>query len=172
MSQSREIFPTEKPHDPQAPEGPAGNAPVLEHISEILKDNPCAIRTWRKLGVWAAAAIRRRLQAPLPVLYDLVGFTGSASPTPTGGLRRQRPGARGAAYPRGKMERTIFRPPGLLHRARGNQYVNSAAIGDYADYLTREIVPFVDREFRTLASASTAAASENHPAATARSSTA
>jgi S-formylglutathione hydrolase FrmB len=34
----------------------------------------------------------------------------------------------------------------------GNQYVNSSAIGNYADYLTREIVPFVDREFRTLAS--------------------
>ena len=34
----------------------------------------------------------------------------------------------------------------------GNQYVNSSAIGDYADYLTKEIVPFVDREFRTLAS--------------------
>jgi len=33
----------------------------------------------------------------------------------------------------------------------GNQYVNSSAIGDYADYLTREIIPFVDREFRTLA---------------------
>jgi S-formylglutathione hydrolase FrmB len=30
--------------------------------------------------------------------------------------------------------------------------VNSSAIGDYADYLTREIIPFVDREFRTLAS--------------------
>ena len=34
----------------------------------------------------------------------------------------------------------------------GNQYVNSSAIGNYADYLTKEIVPFVDREFRTLAS--------------------
>src|SRR5918994_1631765 len=31
----------------------------------------------------------------------------------------------------------------------GNQYVNSPAIGDYADYLTREIIPFVEREFRT-----------------------
>jgi len=30
--------------------------------------------------------------------------------------------------------------------------VNSSAIGRYADYLTRELVPFVDREFRTLAS--------------------
>jgi len=34
----------------------------------------------------------------------------------------------------------------------GNQYVNSPAIGDYADYLTRDISPFVDREFHTLAS--------------------
>jgi hypothetical protein len=33
----------------------------------------------------------------------------------------------------------------------GNQYVNSPAIGHYADYLVREIVPFVDREFRTAA---------------------
>jgi S-formylglutathione hydrolase FrmB len=34
----------------------------------------------------------------------------------------------------------------------GNQYVNSTAIGPYADYLIQEIVPFVDRELRTLAS--------------------
>ena len=33
----------------------------------------------------------------------------------------------------------------------GNQYVNSSAIGRYADYLTKELIPFVDREFRTLA---------------------
>jgi S-formylglutathione hydrolase FrmB len=30
--------------------------------------------------------------------------------------------------------------------------VNSSAVGNYADYLVEEIVPFVDREFRTLAS--------------------
>jgi S-formylglutathione hydrolase FrmB len=34
----------------------------------------------------------------------------------------------------------------------GNQYINSSAIGSYADYLTRELIPFVDKEFRTLAS--------------------
>src|ERR1035441_4510355 len=34
----------------------------------------------------------------------------------------------------------------------GNQYVNSSAVGPYADYLIREIIPFVDREFRTSAS--------------------
>ena len=34
----------------------------------------------------------------------------------------------------------------------GNQYINSSAVGRYADYLLQEIIPFVDREFRTLAS--------------------
>ena len=34
----------------------------------------------------------------------------------------------------------------------GNQYMNSSAVGRYADYLIRELIPFVDREFRTLAS--------------------
>jgi S-formylglutathione hydrolase FrmB len=33
----------------------------------------------------------------------------------------------------------------------GHQYINSSAIGRYADYLTRELIPFVDKEFRTLA---------------------
>jgi hypothetical protein len=33
----------------------------------------------------------------------------------------------------------------------GNQYVNSSAIGRYADHLTQELVPFVDSRFRTLA---------------------
>jgi S-formylglutathione hydrolase FrmB len=33
----------------------------------------------------------------------------------------------------------------------GNQYVNSSAVGPYADYLIHEIIPFVDREFRTRA---------------------
>jgi S-formylglutathione hydrolase FrmB len=33
----------------------------------------------------------------------------------------------------------------------GNQYINSSAIGRYADYLNLELIPFVDQEFRTLA---------------------
>jgi S-formylglutathione hydrolase FrmB len=42
--------------------------------------------------------------------------------------------------------------PDCFTRLGGNQYINSSAIGRYADYLTREIIPFVDAELRTLAS--------------------
>ena len=35
----------------------------------------------------------------------------------------------------------------------GNQYVNSSALGSYEDYLIQELVPFVDKNFRTKPSA-------------------
>ena len=50
------------------------------------------------------------------------------------------------------MPPTIMVFPDCFTALGGNQYVNSSAIGNYADYLTKEIVPFVDRNFRTAAS--------------------
>ena len=107
------------------------------------------------------------------MLYDLVGFTGSglahANWKPFGDNVPER-AAR--LIHEQKMGPAIIVFPDCFTALGGNQYVNSSAIGNYADYLTREIIPFVDREFRTLASASIAAASASPPAATARSSTA
>ena len=88
-----------------------------------------------------------------PVLYDLVGFTGSglshANWKPFGDNVPERVAR---LIHEGKMGPAIIVFPDCFTALGGNQYVNSSAIGNYADYLTREIVPFVDREFRTLAS--------------------
>jgi hypothetical protein len=51
-----------------------------------------------------------------------------------------------------RMAPAIIVFPDCFTALGGNQYVNSTAIGPYADYLIQEIVPFVDRELRTLAS--------------------
>ena len=134
--------------------GRAGTLVVLEHSSRILKDNPLGDPHVRRLGVWLppqyddGASLRR-----FPVLYDLVGFTGS-------GLAHANWKAFGDNVPEraarliheGRMGPAIIVLPDCFTALGGNQYVNSSAIGDYADYLTREIIPFVDREFRTLAS--------------------
>src|SRR5687767_15536487 len=136
------------------PKGPAGTLVVLEHTSEILKGNPLGDPHVRKLAVWLPPQYdgfrgRRRF----PVLYDLVGFTGSglahANWKPFGDNVPER-----AARLIGeqKMGPVILVFPDCFTALGGNQYVNSSAIGNYADYLTREIIPFVDREFRTLAS--------------------
>jgi S-formylglutathione hydrolase FrmB len=141
----------------KAPRRPEGTLVVLEFESKVLADNPLGDPHIRKLPVWlppgyedgAARGRGRRF----PVLYDLVGFTGSGLahlnwrpfdenvPERIARLIHER-----------KMGPTIVVFPDCFTCLGGNQYVNSTAIGRYADYLVREIVPFVDREFRTLAS--------------------
>jgi len=135
------------------PKGPAGTVIVLEHSSKILKDNPLGDPHVRKLAVWLPPQYDWTGRRRFPVLYDLVGFTGSGlshlgwkpfgDNVPERAARLMRDG---------KMGPAIFVLPDCFTALGGNQYVNSSAIGNYADYLTREIIPFVDREFRTLAS--------------------
>ena len=139
------------------PRRPQGTLVVLEFDSKVLADNPLGDPRVRKLAVWLPPAYDahagRGLGRRLPVLYDLVGFTGSGLahlnwrpfdenvPERIGRLMHEK-----------KMGPAIVVFPDCFTCLGGNQYVNSSAIGRYADYLTQEIIPFVDREFRTLAS--------------------
>jgi hypothetical protein len=135
------------------PRGPAGTLIVLEHVSKILKGNPLGDPHVRKLGVWLPPQYDHSGYRRFPVLYDLVGFTGSglahANWKPFGDNVPER-AAR--LNHEDRMGPAILVFPDCFSALGGNQYVNSSAIGDYADYLTREIIPFVDHEFRTLAS--------------------
>ena len=134
----------------------AGTVVVLEHRSAVLADNPLGDPHLRKLAVWLPPAYDRRSSGPgtrFPVLYDLVGFTGSGIAhlnwKPFGDNVAER-AAR--LVHDGRMGPAIIVFPDCYTSLGGNQYVNSTAIGRYADYLVDEIIPFVDREFRTLAS--------------------
>jgi enterochelin esterase family protein len=49
-----------------------------------------------------------------------------------------------------KIKPMIVVMPDCFTRYGGSQYINSSATGNYEDYLTEEIVPFVDQNFRTL----------------------
>ena len=58
----------------------AGTVLMLEHRSRILAENPLGDPHVRKLGVWLPREYDERSDGPgrrFPVLYDLVGFTGS-----------------------------------------------------------------------------------------------
>jgi len=139
------------------PRRPEGTLVVTELDSAILAGNPLGDPHIRKLAVWLPPGYDegqgRARGRRFPVLYDLVGFTGSGLahlnwrpfdenvPERVARLIRDR-----------RMGPAIVVFPDCFTCLGGNQYVNSPAIGRYADYLTQEIVPFVDREFRTLAS--------------------
>ena len=55
----------------------AGTVVVLEHDSKILRDNPLGDPHVRKLAVWLPPQYDGAGRRRFPVLYDLVGFTGS-----------------------------------------------------------------------------------------------
>jgi S-formylglutathione hydrolase FrmB len=134
------------------PRGPAGTFLVLEHDSRILRGNPLGDPHVRKVGVWLPPQYDHSGRRRFPVLYDLVGFTGSglahANWKPFGDNVPER-AAR--LIHEGRMGPAILVFPDCFTALGGNQYVNSPALGAYADYLTREIIPFVEGEFRTLA---------------------
>ena len=132
--------------------GPQGSIVVLEHVSQVLKGNPLGDPHVRKLAVWLPHEYQQGGRR-FPVLYDLVGFTGSGlSHVGWKPFGDNVPERAARLVREGRMGPAILVFPDCFTALGGNQYVNSPAIGDYADYLTREIVPFVDREFRTLAS--------------------
>jgi hypothetical protein len=131
----------------------AGMLVVLEHVSQILKDNPLGDPHVRKVAAWLPVEYDRDGGRRFPVLYDFVGFTGSGlSHTGWKAFGENVPERAARLVREAKMGPAIFVFPDCFTALGGNQYVNSAAVGDYADYLTQEIIPFVDREFRTLAS--------------------
>jgi S-formylglutathione hydrolase FrmB len=138
------------------PQGEPGTLVVLEHDSRILRDNPLRDPHVRKLAAWLPpqydeGASRNRGRR-FPVLYDLVGFTGSGlSHVAWKNFSENLPERAARLLYDKKMGPAIIVFPDCFTALGGNQYVNSSAIGLYADYLTKELVPFVDREFRTLA---------------------
>ncbi|MDE2132267.1 MAG: hypothetical protein KGJ15_05825 [Betaproteobacteria bacterium] len=137
------------------PQGAAGRLVWVEHQSRVLADNPLGDPALRRFPVWLPpqydqpAFQGRRF----PVFYDLAGYLGAGH-----GHVNWRPLDENIPE---RIERLIHEKalgpvilvfPDCFTALGGTQYINSSAIGRYADYLTREIVPFIDREFRTLAS--------------------
>jgi S-formylglutathione hydrolase FrmB len=139
------------------PKWKEGRVVVLEHVSEVLRGNPLGDPHVRKLALWLPpqydeGATRGRGRR-FPVLVDMVGFTGSGlSHIAWKNFGENLPERAARLVHEGRMAPAILVFPDCFTALGGNQYVNSSAIGRYADYLTKEIVPFVDREFRTLAS--------------------
>jgi S-formylglutathione hydrolase FrmB len=139
------------------PRWPCGTLVTLEHTSKVLADNPLGDPHVRRVAVWlppqydegAAKGLGRRY----PVLVDLAGFMGSGlGHIGWKNFTENLPERLDRLVHQKAMAPLMVVFPDCFTALGGNQYVNSSAIGRYADYLTREIVPFVDREFRTLAS--------------------
>ena len=155
MSQSKS--PTERPSDrakkrDKTP-GHRSRILTLDHSSAVLKDNPLGDPFERPVNVYLPAAYVHQQKKRFPVLFDLSGFTGSGP----GHLNWRNfdenlPGKLDRLIATKAMPPVIVVFPDCFTCLGGNQYINSSAIGQYADYLNLELIPFVDNQLRTLAS--------------------
>jgi enterochelin esterase-like enzyme len=135
---------------------PTGRVVTLEHKSKVLADNPLGDPDRRLIDVWLPPRYDRNrgnnLGKRFPVLFDLVGYTGSGkSHTSWRAFDDNVPERAARLIHQKKMAPCIIVFPDCFTALGGNQYINSSAVGRYADYLTRELIPLIDAEFRTLA---------------------
>ena len=130
-----------------------GTLDWLEHDSAILQDNRPGDPTRRQHPVYLPPGYADS-QRRYPVLWSLAAYT-SAGPAQVGWRNH------GESLPQrvdrlirdGRMDPVIMVFPDCYTALGGNQYVNTPALGDYADYLIQELVPAVDRAYRTVADA-------------------
>ncbi len=126
-----------------------GEIVFVEHHSEVLKNNPLKDPCVRRFPVYLPPGYASS-EKRYPVIFGLTGFTGS-----------------GEMYLNKKflfqswdqildelieekgMQGVIYVMPDCLTYLGGSQYVNSSAVGDYEDYIVKELVPFIDSQFRT-----------------------
>jgi enterochelin esterase-like enzyme len=125
---------------------PRGQVHRLTLSSEVLAGNLLGDPVERELHVYTPAGYTEGVR--LPLLVDVVGFTGSGmSHTNWRPFTENVPERLDRLIGDGKMGPVLVAFPDCYSRLGGNQYINSAAIGRYEDYLVDEVVPFVEKRF-------------------------
>jgi enterochelin esterase family protein len=120
---------------------------ILEFESRVLRGNPLGDPPVRRTPVYLPPSYPK---GRYPVIMMLTGFTGF------GEMLLQR-GAWSESLPERldrligtrKMAEAIVGMPDCFTRLGGSQYLNSTATGRYEDHVVKELVPEIDRRYRT-----------------------
>lgn len=117
----------------------------LQHVSSVLQSNPWSDPVRRDLAIYLPPGYSDSGE-PYPALWDLAAYT-NAGP---GHLNWRNQGENlpdrlNRLIGQGKMEPAVVVFPDCYTSLGGNQYVNSASVGRYADYLNDELVPLVSQ---------------------------
>ncbi len=127
------------------PSIPRGELHRLPHTSKILADNPLGDPAERELLVWTPPGWTPRER--LPLLVDLKGYWSSGLAHANWQPFAENVPERLDRLAHEGMPRVVVAIPDCFTSLYGNQYLNSAGSGRYADYLCEEIVPFVEEKF-------------------------
>jgi S-formylglutathione hydrolase FrmB len=122
---------------------------IEQFTSRVLADNPLGDPATRSLPIILPPDYDTS-EKRYPVIYGLTGFTGSGlSMLNFAAWQPNLPQRIDRLMADGKLPPAIYVLPDCFTRYGGSQYRNSTAIGRYEDFLIDEIVPHVDRTYRT-----------------------
>jgi len=129
---------------------PKGSIIRLQHCSHVLEGNLLGDPLERELSVYLPPAYADS-KSPYVALWDLAAYTNSGP----GHLNWRN---QGESLPQrldrligqGVMEPAVVVFPDCYTSLGGNQYVNSASVGRYADYLNLELVPLVSEQLNVV----------------------
>lgn len=126
-----------------------GTVKLLKHQSEVLKNNPLGDKSEREIYVYLPPEYDGEKR--FPVVYCLTGFTGrgkmflnDSAFTPNLAQRMDK------LIDSGIAKQMILVMPDCFTHFGGSQYLNSTATGNYEDYLTQELVEFIDENLATI----------------------
>ncbi len=124
---------------------------ILEVIdSRVLRKNALGDPSLRRFPVYLPPSYTTHRTKHYPVYYMLAGFTGRGeSFTHRQAFSETLPDQLDRLIKKKKMKEAIVVMPDCFTRYGGSQYLNSSATGRYEDHLVKEVVPHIDKMFRT-----------------------
>lgn len=127
------------------PTTPAGTVRRFTYESTVLKGNMLGDPTARLIDVYLPNG---HDGSGLPLLVDMVGFTGGGpSHSNWKNFGENLPERLDRLIATGQMPPVVVAMPDCFTKLGGNQYINSAAMGRWADFLLEEAIPFVEKQF-------------------------
>jgi enterochelin esterase-like enzyme len=125
---------------------PKGEVRRIAVDSQALRGNPLGDPHQRSVDVYLPPGYKPWTKVPL--LVDLAGFTGSGlGHTNWRAFTENVPERLDRLIASGGMGPVAVAFPDCYTRLGGNQYINSAGTGAYADFLIQEVVPQVETTF-------------------------
>jgi enterochelin esterase family protein len=129
-----------------------GEARLIRFESDVLRGNPAGDAHLRTVPVYLPPSYDHAPERRYPVVFILSGFLGRGRMMLNDDPWRSPIDERMDALIEQGSGEMILVMPDCFTRFGGSQYVNSSATGRYEDHVVDELVPWVDRTFRTLAS--------------------
>ena len=130
---------------PHLPPEQRGRVELLYHDSAALKDNFWGDPVVREVRVYTPPGYQPTER--LPILLFLPGYSGTGEQMFNRGMQEVPFSTRADRWIADGTSRFIAVLPDVMTRLGGSQYLDSPAIGNYATWLAKELVPWISARF-------------------------